>query len=219
MYSMTRPMYGRSKMSSLWYPSADVCARLYSLLRPGTKGKRKNDKNDERTGIKEAGEGGRHALLVEECPDVDDKDHNEQHAPAGERAQAPAEALLVEQKADADGADDLGKPVDQVIQRPRADVEHGAVVIIELYSEQYRPSLVMIKLFRSGRPLGHCIRTPCVEPITREEHGEEQDNPGVRAESHPEPPELCLPRWVAGDGDSCAVRSDHLARIDHKQRY
>ena len=47
--------------------------------------------------------------------------------------------------------------------------------------------------------------TPCVEPVGGEEHGEEEDDPWVVADSDPETEELSLPRWVLGLVDLRAI--------------
>ena len=70
-------------------------------------------------------------LLVEERPDVDDKDHNEQNAPAGEGTQTPTETPLVKHEPDTNGADYLSEPIDKVVERARPDIEQSTVEIVK----------------------------------------------------------------------------------------
>lgn len=61
--------------------------------------------------------------------------------------------------------------------------------------------------------------TPCVEPIAGEEHREEEYDVRVRAQCDPEALKLCLPRRMLRHGHPRAIRPDHLAGINHQQRY
>ena len=64
---------------------------------------------------------------------MDYENHDEENEPAGKRTESPREWALVEEESDTERTDDLGEPVDEVVEWPRADVEYRSVVIIELY--------------------------------------------------------------------------------------
>lgn len=55
-------------------------------------------------------------LLIEICPYMNGKHHQHKDCPTRECANAAAEAALIEQETDANGAENLRKPVHQVIQ-------------------------------------------------------------------------------------------------------
>lgn len=71
--------------------------------------------------------------LIEKRPDVDYKDHRKKYTPAREGTKAPAQALLIQEEPNADGADDLGKPVDEIIQCACPNTEYGTVVVVKLW--------------------------------------------------------------------------------------
>ena len=64
---------------------------------------------------------------------MDDKDHDHQDGPTAEGTQTTAEGLLVKKETNGDGADNLGYPINEVIERPSTDIKHSAIVVIELY--------------------------------------------------------------------------------------
>ena len=126
---------------------------------------------------------------------MDDEDHAEEDEPANEGTEATADVGLVKKQTNRDSANHLREPVHEVVQRPSTDVEDGAVEVVELCAvvSGYSQSEIASML------------TPCVEPVTGEEHGEQKEDPRVATESGPEAQELGLPRWVLGNGDLGAV--------------
>ena len=59
--------------------------------------------------------------------------------------------------------------------------------------------------------------TPSVEIITGEEHGEQEDDPGIRFESDEQAHEFSLPGWVTDLDDSSTICTDHLVGVSHQE--
>jgi len=60
--------------------------------------------------------------------------------------------------------------------------------------------------------------TPGIEPITREEHGEEEDDHRIRSERNPEPVYLGFPGRMTGSSHFGSICTDHLVGIGHEKR-
>ncbi|TKW55711.1 hypothetical protein CTA1_9858 [Colletotrichum tanaceti] len=105
-------------------------------------------------------------------------------------AHAAAQAGEVEGVAHDEGAEDLGGPVEQVVEGAGAGVEVRGVHVVGLVG---------------------------VEDVGGEEHGEEQDDPGVLGEGVPEAAELGLPRGVPHDDDAGAVVADDAGGVAHEE--
>lgn len=61
-------------------------------------------------------------------------------------------------------------------------------------------------------------RTPCIEPVGREEHREKKDDHRIRAQREVQAVELDLPARVARRGHLRPVSTNHLVRISHEYR-
>ena len=92
--------------------------------------------------------------------------HTQQNRPSQKRPDPPPILLLVQQQPDQHAPEDLGDPIDGVVQRAALDVKQHGVVIAEL---------------------------PGVEIIAGEEHGKEEYDEGVGSECDPEAFELGFP--------------------------
>jgi hypothetical protein len=55
------------------------------------------------------------------------KDHNKQDGPPNKGAYPTAYLLLIKKQTNGNRANNLGKPVDQVIQGPRSDIKYGRI--------------------------------------------------------------------------------------------
>lgn len=108
-------------------------------------------------------------------PNVYAHDHTQQNHPSQNRPDPPPIPLMIQQQPNQDAADDLGDPIDGVVQGPTLDVEQHGVVIAEL---------------------------PGVKIIAGEEHGKEEYDEWIGSECGPEAFEFGFPRWVSGGGDS-----------------
>lgn len=64
---------------------------------------------------------------------MSNEDENEEADIAKPCAYATRKTALVEEEAKGHRPDDLGNPVDKVVESTRADVEQGAIVVIEFY--------------------------------------------------------------------------------------
>ena len=78
-------------------------------------------------------------LLVKVCPYVDGKHHDEENCPPAERAGAPRNMVLIEEEPYRDRTNDLGQPIDEVIQRPCANIEKRVIVLVEFYIHLHIP--------------------------------------------------------------------------------
>lgn len=113
-----------------------------------------------------------------------------QDAEADPGTDAAAEHLDVQQRADHRRSDDLGKPVEEIIQGSGADGEVGLVDAIHLIG---------------------------VEPVGGPEHGEEEDDVGPRTDRIPQTHKLRLPAGVLHQNHARAVVSNNLGRIAEEQ--
>jgi len=62
---------------------------------------------------------------------VDEKDEDKEDSPAREGADPAGEAPLIKEKPDGERANDLGDPVDDVVQGTGTDVEKGTIVVVK----------------------------------------------------------------------------------------
>jgi hypothetical protein len=128
--------------------------------------------------------------LLEGVPTaIDDHGEGEEANQGGARAGGAAEVLQVEKGADDDGGEDLGKPVEEVIEGLGAGVEVGAIDGVLLVG---------------------------VEPVGRPEHGEEQNNEGLAADGGPEADELGAPAGVLHQDDLGSIGAHDLLGIDQE---
>ena len=134
---------------------------------------------------------GRDGPLIIPRPDMNTHDHTQQNGPSQKGPDPPPILLLIEQQADRDAAEDLGDPIDGVIQRAPLDIKQDGVVFAEL---------------------------PSIEVIAGEEHGKEEDDEWVHPEQYPETFEFGFPRRVPGSCDPGTVGSDHLVWCSHYER-
>ena len=61
-------------------------------------------------------------------------------------------------------------------------------------------------------------RTPGIEPVRRQEHGEKEDDHRIRAQRKIQAVQLDLPARVARRGHLRPVSTDHLVRVSHEYR-
>ena len=99
------------------------------------------------------------------------------------------DARAVEGIAECESAHDLTEPVEHAVEGAGANVEAGGIDVVELV---------------------------LVEPVAADEHGEEQQDPGVGAEDFEEPPDLRLPARVLHEDDVRAVGADDVAGVDQR---
>lgn len=69
--------------------------------------------------------------LVEVRPYVHDEDHSEEGSPTQKRADTSAQTVAIEQGTHKKRSDNLSHPVHEVVERPRANVEYSAIVLVE----------------------------------------------------------------------------------------
>ena len=136
-------------------------------------------------------QGGRDVPLIIPRPDMNTHNHTQQNRPSQKGPNPPPILLLIEQQADRDAAQDLGDPIDGVVQRASLDIKQHGVVFAEL---------------------------PGIEVIAGEEHGKEEDDERVCPEQYPETFEFDFPRRMSGSCDPRAVGSDHLVWCCHYER-
>ena len=126
-------------------------------------------------------------LLPRVSPAPDDKGEAEENRPHDLRLQAAPHALHVQGVAEDEGAPDLAEPVEHAVEGAGADVELGRVEVVELVG---------------------------VEPVAGEEHGKEEDDPGVGPEDLVQADDLALPGRVLHEDDVGAVAADDVAGVD-----
>ena len=93
-------------------------------------------------------------------------DHTQQDRPSQKGPDPPPVLLLIQQQPDRDAAENLGDPINGVVQGPTLDVKQDGVVIAEL---------------------------PGVEVIAGEEHGKEEDDERIGLERDQEAFEFGFP--------------------------
>lgn len=130
------------------------------------------------------------ALLPGVAASIDDHGEGEQDEQRRLGADGAAEVLEVEERSVGGGGDNLGKPVQEVVERLGAGVEVGGVDGILLVG---------------------------VEPVGGPEHGEEQDDGGLGSHGLVETDELGLPAWVLHQDDLGAIGADDLARVAQEE--
>lgn len=99
--------------------------------------------------------------------------------------------MQVEGEAEDQGAEDLGRPIQHVVERSCTGVEHGSVHTIELIS---------------------------IEPVGGEEHREQEDNERLRNDRLPQTQELRLPCRVFDKDDTRAVVANDVLRVSQRPR-
>jgi hypothetical protein len=67
--------------------------------------------------------------LVKIRPDVYYENHDKQDAPPKKSAYPTAYLSLIKKQTNGNRAKNLGKPVDEVVQGPRSDIEYGRIEI------------------------------------------------------------------------------------------
>ena len=109
-------------------------------------------------------------LPLEHIPSAPDRKGDDEHNDPGDlRPYRAPNVRKVQREAEDEGAKDLRQPVKRTVQGASACVEPHQIDVVEL------------------------VR---VEPIGREEHGEEEDDVGIAAEGFPETENLRLPGWM-----------------------
>ena len=96
----------------------------------------------------------------------------------------------IESVTENDGTNDLGKPVEKIVEGAGSGVEVRGV---------------------------HSVGLVGVEDVGREKHGEEEHDPGLRVEGLPKSEELSLPRWVLHKNDLGVILADDLVGIDEEE--
>lgn len=101
-----------------------------------------------------------------------------------------ADAFQIKKGANNGGGHNLSKPVEEVVQGASADVEVGGVDGVLLVG---------------------------VEPVGREEHGEEQENEGLRGDGGEHTHNLGAPAGVLHENNLGAVATDNVATVDTEE--
>lgn len=122
-------------------------------------------------------------------PAPDGPNEQEGDGPTCPSAGSPAEPRIIEHETDGETADHLGEPVEQVVECAGADGEEDRVEILEL---------------------------PGVEPVAGQEHGEEEEYPGVGAQEAVETQQLPSPVRLFGHDDARSVVPDDRSWIFEK---
>lgn len=122
---------------------------------------------------------------VTSAPDAHGEDKEEDERDSS--TLGASEALHVEEVTVDDGADDLRKPVQEVVEGSGANGEVGAVEVVHLVG---------------------------VEDVGGEEHGEEQENNGLLGKSLPETEKLSRPGGVLHQDDLGAVFANDTVTVD-----
>ena len=119
-----------------------------------------------------------------------DKGEDDEHDKGDLGADAAPQAGVVEGEAKDDGANDLRKPVEETVESARAEVEVGGVETVVLVG---------------------------VEDVGGEEHGEEQEDPGLLDKGFKKALELGLPGRVLHENDLAAIIADDLVGVAQAQ--
>ena len=125
-------------------------------------------------------------LLPLVAPAPDNHSQGEHKAKSSLGAHTATESLEVKQWSDDDGGDDLRKPVQESVERLGAGAEVRAVDGVLLVG---------------------------VEPVGGPEHGEQQDDVRLGADSCPQADDLGLPAGVLLEDDTRPVPPDDLVRV------
>ena len=118
-----------------------------------------------------------------------DHRNNQQHAPNHPRPHAPPQALDIQPIAKDIGSDNLARPIEDAIERPSPDVE---LRVIET-----------VKLVRG-------------EPVARQEHWKEADDPDIGLQHFDEAEEFAFPGGVFHEDDVGAVGADDGLGVDER---
>ena len=139
-------------------------------------------------GVRDGGTG--IGLLVGIATSPDDHGEDEKRDPRNLGSKATANTLDVEKVTQDGSGNDLGKVVQETVQGLGASGEVGAVDTVLLVG---------------------------VEPVRRPEHGEQEDDKGLEADSLPQTDELRLPAGILHEDDARAIRSNDVRRVaEHK---
>lgn len=120
----------------------------------------------------------------------DDKSEEEQEGKGQLRAHGTANASVIQSVAVDDSADDLGEPVQQVVEGSSTDVESSSVHVVVLVG---------------------------VEDVGGEEHGEQKENPGRAGDGLPQTNKLRLPRRVFHQDNLGAILTNDLVGIQQEE--
>ena len=104
--------------------------------------------------------------LIIPGPNVYPHNHTQQNRPGQNRPDPPPIPLLVQKQSNHHTPDNLGDPIDGIVQGPALDVKQDGVVLAEL---------------------------PGVEIVAGEEHGKEEYDEWICSERDPEAFEFCFP--------------------------
>ena len=131
-------------------------------------------------------------LLLLPCVAASPDSHGEDHKcdPAALGSHGSAKILEIQQVTENESSNNLGDPVERVVQGTSSGVEVRTVHRVELVS---------------------------VEPVRGEEHWEEEDDIGIGTDSVVEANELGLPGWVLHQNDLGTILTDNLAGIDEEE--
>lgn len=124
-------------------------------------------------------------------PTTPNNDREDEKADQGcPSTNSTTDALRIKQRAHDTSGHDLRKPVQEAVQGLGARVEVGAVDRVLLV---------------------------CVEPVGGPEHGEQEDDPRLRADCLPQADDLGLPRGVLHQDDARAVGTHNLVCVTDEQ--
>ena len=129
-------------------------------------------------------------LLPREAATPDGHRQNEKNTQGNSSAEATADTLDIQQRADEGSGDDLSEPVEEAVQGLGAGVKVGSVDAVLLVG---------------------------VEPVGGKEHGEEEDDIGLRDDGVPQADDFGLPARVLHQDNLGAIRTNDLVGIANEE--